>query len=200
MKTRIFVFLIMMMTLLSCRPSKALSPEQAVVAKLLRNGKINANSIQVLPAVQLHDSYFVFTGYNFFPANGKTQEPGQKCTSLFEVVRATSDWEVFGHGAGCSSNPYTDVFGTHTGVNFDFAQRGGTFSFAGGETVIADAVWVEVHWDDGTLQRVPVDGEHFIALRDGNHMPQVYVVLDKNSEETYTWKDSEDTEVIDLTP
>jgi len=200
MKARIFVFLILTTTLLSCRPSKALSPERAVTKKLLQNGKINANSIQVLPAVQLQDSYFVFAGYNLYSSGGEAQEPGQKCTSLFEVVRATSDWEVFDHGAGCSSNPYTDVFGTHTGANFDYAQRNGTFSFAGGETVIADAVWVEVHWEDDTLQRVPVLGEHFVALRDGNHSPQAYVVLDENGEETYTWKNTEDTEVIDVTP
>ena len=192
--------LILAAALLACTPEKALSPEQAVYLKLSQREKIVTRSIQVIPAVQLGDSYFVFVGYNLYSQNKQKQDLGDKCTALYEVARINSGWEVSGHGTGCSTNPYTDVLGTHGGTDLNYAQGNGTFSFAGGETAIADAYWVEVVWEDNTTQRVPVVAEHFIALQDGSHKPHAYVVLDENGEETYRQAVPEDIDAIEITP
>ena len=192
--------LVLAAAFLACTPQKAFSPEQAVYLKLSQREKIVTRSIQVMPAVQLRDSYFVFVSYNMFSQNEQKQDLGDKCTALYEVARTNSGWEVSGHGTGCSSNPYTDVFGTHTGTNLDYAHGDGTFSFAGGETAIADASWVEVVWEDNTSQRVPVVDELFVALQDGSHRPRIYVVLDENGEETYRQEVPEDIDAIEITP
>ncbi len=188
------------MVLLACTPEKAISPEQAVYLQLRSNEKIFASSIQIVPAVKLRNSHFVFVGYTIRPQSEQKGDRGDKSTALYEVTRTDSGWELRGGNASSySSSPYTDVFGVHTSMGLNYADGKGTFSFAGGETAITDAVWVEVYWDDGTTQRVPVVTEHFIALRDGNSWPLRYVVLDESSNETYVRKENYDAEEIEIT-
>jgi len=194
----IFVFALL---LLACTPEKAISPEQAVYLRLRSNEKIFSSSIQVVSAVQLRNSYFVFAGYTLKPQSEQKGDLGNKCTSLYEVTRTNSGWEVRGgNDSSYTSSPFTDVFGLHIAMGLNYADGNGTFSFAGGETAIKDAVWVEVYWDDGISQRVPVASEHFIALRDGDYWPLRYIVLDENNKEIYVRKENYDTEVIEIMP
>ena len=179
-----FWSLLLAVFLAACKPQAALTPEQAVHHKLLQRPGIVANSIQVQPAERLQGQYFILAAYHIF-----SQGEGElSCMTLFEVGRLDGNWEISGHGTGCSQNLFLGVFDTQFGYANNYANRAEEFSYAAVETMITDAVWVDVTWDDGAIQRAPVIDDYFLAVRDGAYRPQLFVVLDRDEKETYTYK------------
>jgi len=182
--------------LLACTPEKAVSPEQAVYLKIREYQGVLADTIQVQPAVGFRNSIFVLSSYNL-----NVEESEQHCVSLFELERTDSGWKIYSGHRHCSSDPHRSVFSTSTGVNIRSRVDETTpYSFVIVETVISDAVWVDITWQDGEIQRVPVIDDYFTAFRDGAHYPLRFVVLDENGNETYVWEENYDAEVIEITP
>ena len=170
--------------LFACEPENAASPEQAVYLKIRESPNILTNTIQVQPPVQFRNSYFVLTSYNLAPQN---QDPEQHCMAIYVVSKIEKIWEINRAPYSCSSNAHRDVFGISTGVGLTTKNNPNEpYSYVAVETVIDDAVWVDITWQDDLVQRAPVINEYFFAIRDGAFYPVLFVVFDKEGKETYT--------------
>jgi hypothetical protein len=153
------LFPILLLSLVACS-NFSVTPEQAVQQDLIRYNDAVPDSVRIYQSQPWRDSRVVLASFisldNYQPTS---------CEAVYQMVRNGLGWRSGGSGIGCSNSPSNEdvTFGTGTqGVAPD------EFSYAYGLVKLAEARWVNVTWQDGSVNRAPLVNDSFLALREGS--------------------------------
>lgn len=153
--------LITIFILAACAPGgTGFSPERAATQDLIQNNQAIPESIRIHQALPWRESLMVFATYLSNDNNEK-----MSCEAVFEMQRSASGWRTIGSGIGCSVPPNSDA------VTYSFGTQGvagDELSYAHGLVRLDTAEEVEITWQDGAVQRVPVVNSSYLVLRDGS--------------------------------
>jgi hypothetical protein len=153
------LFPILLLFLVACG-NFAVTPEQAVQQDLIRYNNAMADTVRIYQSQPWRDSRVVLAIFISLDNN----QPAS-CEAVYQMVHSGLSWRPGGSGIGCSSPPSKDAvtFGSGTqGVPPD------ELSYAYGLVKLAEARWVDVTWQDGSVNRVPLVNGSFLALREGS--------------------------------
>lgn len=179
--------LLIVFALAACMPL-AFSPEAVAIQQSSKPGwpgfMPDTSSIQVLQKQPLGESQFVLV--SFQGADSRTGK--QSCLFLYEVRKGTVGWMPDSGGGGCST-PIPDP--TQVPLSFNGStgsSHPGTlgYSAASGEVNRDDIRFVQVTWNDGTLQKAEVINHSYLVLRAGKFNLQKVEALDAASQVVYT--------------
>ncbi len=152
---------VILLFLTACIPGgMAISPESAATQELIQNHEAIPDSIRIYQTQPWRGNSVVLAGYR----SNQNNEPWS-CEAVIEMQRNTLGWRVSGSGTGCSSPPNTEP------VTFGSGSQGiapDALSYAHGLVILSAAETVEITWQDGVAQRVPVVNGSYLALRDGS--------------------------------
>jgi hypothetical protein len=181
------VTVILVVGLSACNLS--FSPERAAVQAVLDmngtpgNMQVDPATIQVLQKQSLQDDEMVLVAFQAIQDNGQLSE----CLFMHQVHRGPLGWVIGSSGGGCGP-----AGGSGEPLGIGAGRYGGTdresSSHVAGRVYEEGIVAVEVTWDDGQRQRVPVVNGSYLAVRESlNDYAQV-LALNANDEVVYTYQ------------
>jgi hypothetical protein len=150
---------LLLLFLVACS-NVAYTPEQAARLDLINNNNAQPDTIRIHQSQSWKDSVVVLASYLSTDQNQRSS-----CEAVFEIEREAAGWRVSGSGVGCSSPPSTEA------VTFGSGTQGvppNELSYAHGVVKLSEAKWVEITWQDGTVQRADVVNGSYLALRTGS--------------------------------
>ena len=147
--------------LIACIPGGTnFSPASAASQELIQNKEAIRDTIRIHQTQSWRKSRMLLASYE----RNKNNEQ-MSCEAVFQMHPSASGWQISETGSSCSIPPNTDAvtFGSGTlGVAPD------DFSYVFGLVRLETAKMVEITWQDGVIQRVPVVNGSYLTLRDGN--------------------------------
>jgi hypothetical protein len=165
---------LLVLFLVSCG-NFALTPEQAVQQDLLQNFQAQAGTIRIHQNQPWRDSQIVLASFMSFADNQQSN-----CEAVFEMVSTGIGWQLSGSGIGCASPPSNEAVRSGSGTQ---GVKPDQLSYAYGIVNIAEAQWVEITWQDGSVNRVQVLNGSYLVLRDGSFPMIARVEVLDSSEE-----------------
>ena len=152
---------LLLLLLTACIPGgMAISPESAATQELIDYDAAIPDSIRIHQTQDWGKSRVVLASYLSEQNNER-----MSCEAVFEMQPSTSGWHIAGSGIGCSSPPNTDAVTSGSGTQ---GVPPDELSYAHGLVTLGAAEAVEITWQDGVIQRVPVLNGSYLALRNGS--------------------------------
>jgi hypothetical protein len=160
------------------------TPERAAVQEALNFGEpnlpVDPDSIQVLQTqVQEERSLMLVTFQR-----GRGMAMPDECLAVYEARRYALGWSVSGGGTGCGP-----VGGSGAPLDVGSGAKSSpesSSSHAMGFVRDPSITSVEVTWDDGQVQKVPVVNGSYLAWREGLATPAQVLGLDSQDQVIYT--------------
>lgn len=153
-----------MLLLAACGPAFAFTPERAVIQDLMTSnaGQIIPDSIRVLQVQPWQDGRLVLAAYQIQDVNQV-----QDCVSITQVIQRGTGWDSTGGGAGCWPAGANDMPVDVGGGGLSGSDRQ-PLKYYYGLVYDPNISTVEVSWDDGEVQSVPVVNSSYLLARNGN--------------------------------
>ncbi|MBU0510665.1 MAG: hypothetical protein KJ638_03055 [Chloroflexi bacterium] len=147
--------------LAACIPGgAAFSPESAATQELDQHHNAIAESVRIHQSQPWRGNSIVMASYLSIEQNEQWS-----CEAVFEMQRIATGWQVSGSGNSCSNPPNIEAVTSGSGTQ---GMPPDDLSYAHGLVKLNAAKWVEITWQDGTLQRTAVVNGSYLALRAGS--------------------------------
>ena len=151
--------------LTACLPGGTnFSPEAAAVQELVKNHEAIADTTHIYQNQPWRERRVVLASYMRVVDNEQ-----MSCEAVLEVLPSANGWQISQTGTSCSIPPNTDDVTLNTGL---LGIPPDEFNAAFGLVRLKSAKMVEITWQDGLIQRVPVLNSSYLTLRAGD-MPMV---------------------------
>ena len=169
----IILGLLVVFSLAAC--STAYTPDQAAHVDLVNNFNAVEETIRIHQTQPWKNNMVVMASFQSVDQNQLSS-----CEAVFEMEQRGIGWRVGGSGVGCSSPPAADA------VTYGSGTQGvppNALSYAHGLVKLTEGKSVDITWQDGEVQRVPVVNGSYLALRSGSfQMIRKVEVLDNLQE------------------
>ncbi len=173
------------------------NPEAAAVQTVIQsngtvaNFQLEANSVTVRQTIPVDDHFVVVVSFRgLMPMNDPGGGP-QRCLFSYQVLRARLGGWVTGNGGGsCTSvslengNPAPVTMGGSTSSGSDLGNV--FYSSVEGEVNQNDIVTIQVSWNDGKVDTVPVVNGTYFTIRRGQFQMAKVDGLNEAGEVLYT--------------
>lgn len=176
--------LVIMLLIAGCDTMLNFTPERAAVQEALRFGDpnlpVDPDSVQVLQTLAQGEMTIVLVAFQ----RGRGMAFPDECLAIHEVRRTALGWATGSGGTGCGPiGGNGESLGLGSGAH---RSNESTSSHTFGLVRDPLIATVEVAWDDGQVQRVPVVNGSYLAWRDGLSSPSQVTGLDASAQVIYT--------------
>ena len=159
-KTSTILISLFILILAACLPGGiAVSPESAVTQELRQDSTILTETIRLHQSQPWGESKILLISYTSIQGHEKWS-----CEAVYQVEQGRIGWRISGSGAGCGNPPSTEPIVSGSGTQGEGANN---LSYAYGLVRLSGASSVEITWEDGFMQRLPIINGSYLALRDG---------------------------------
>jgi hypothetical protein len=180
---KVILFSILVVLLAGCGPLLNFTPQRAAVQEALNFGEpdlpVDPDSIQVLQSQEQGEMTLVLVAFQ----RGRGPTMPDECLAIYEVRKSALGWQVNSGGTGCGP-----IGGDGRAIDVTSGSQRSNES-ASSQTVglVRDPsiVTVEVTWQDGEIQSVPVINGSYLAWREGVSSHTVVLGLDAGGEVIY---------------
>jgi len=178
------IFLCSLLLLSACSQMLNFTPERAAIQEVLRSSEANLpvdpDSVQVLQTLAQGENTLVLVAFQRERATALPDE----CLFMYEMHRSVLGWVAGSGGGGCGpigggGQPLDVGSGAHRSDELASSHVTGLVR----DPLIAS---VEVTWDDGEVQQVPVVNGSYLAWREGVSSPVQVSGLDAQDQVIYT--------------
>lgn len=157
----------------------SLTPEAATVQTIVQsngtvaNFQLEANSVNVRQSIPVGDHFVVVAAFRGLMAMNEPGGGPQRCLFTYEVLRARlGGWVTSRGGGSCTStSPQNGNLGPMSiGASNNSGSGPGSagYSSVEGEVYQNDIITVQVSWNDGKVENIPVVNGTYITVRPGN--------------------------------
>jgi hypothetical protein len=168
----------------SCSPLLNFTPERAAVQEALNfsepNLPVDPDSVQVLQTQEQGEMTIVLVAFQRGRGTGMPDE----CLAIYEVRRSALGWMTGSGGTGCGP-----IGGDGRALEVSSgAHRSNESASSHATGLVRDPLIasVEVTWEDGEVQQVPVVNNSYLAWREGVSDPVQILGLDAGGQVIYT--------------
>jgi hypothetical protein len=168
----------------ACGSMLNFTPERAAVQEVLRFGEpnlpVDPDSVQVLQTQAQGEMTLVLVAFQ----RGRGAAFPDECLAIHEVRRTALGWMTGSGGTGCGP-----IGGTGGSLDVGSgAHRSNESASSHTFGLVRDPLiaTVEVTWDDGQVQQVPVVNSSYLVWREGVSSPAFVTGLNANDQEIFT--------------